>query len=253
MFSEFLRPMALCQGLSSTHLQVLSEKLHHRHYVRDQELLVCGARSQRVCILVSGSCKVTVRRADGAQILLTVLGPGEIVGEMSALDGLPHSASIVALEPNRCLEITEEEFRECVDTMPVLCRNLLGVMIQRMRRITGHTEAMATLDVSGRLAYHITLFSYQYGICRDDGSIEIPLRLTQQMLAQMVGSTREWVNKSLAYYKTQRILSTTPGGRITVHNIKLLSKKCPQVGSLNPALFRSRTDTSQLLGQVPGP
>ncbi|HEX8234541.1 MAG TPA: Crp/Fnr family transcriptional regulator [Abditibacteriaceae bacterium] len=243
----------LFQGLSSAQQRTLQSLTRYKTFATGHDLLTWGERSGMVYVLVQGSVKVYVRRSDEDEVLFALLGRGEVVGDLSAIDRLPHSASVRALEKTGCLAMTAASFVSCLESIPCLNINTMSLITRRLRRVYEQAEVLATLDVNGRIAYHLVNFAQHHGRIRSLSSdnaqtsasgsrqgsqgrvvaqdIVIPLRLTQSDLALLVGASREWVNKSLCYYKRQGYISFSSPGCITVHNLPALMSHCRHVAS----------------------
>lgn len=97
---------------------------------------------------------------------------------------------------------------------------------RRLRLFQAHIRTLVTLDVDGRLAYQILDFADRYGRPTGEQDILVPLRLTQGELANLIGASREWVNKVITTYKQRRYLSITPSYHITIHNREALAQRC---------------------------
>jgi CRP-like cAMP-binding protein len=135
---------------------------------------------------------------EGAEpAIVAVLGRGEFFGELAILDGAPHSATIVAIEPTETLVLHRDAFLALIDEHPELRRALLASLATEIRRLTGHVEDLHFLDLPGRLSSRILRLTVD---CEPDpdGAIRIPWPYTQSELAGMIGGSRQSVNRLLA-------------------------------------------------------
>ena len=160
-----------------------------------------GESADTVFILVTGSVKVHVPQSDGSDSILALLGPGEVIGEISVLDSLGRSASATTLEESTVLAMSRSSFWECLQTIPPLTYNLVLILCRRIRLANAHAQCLATLDVSGRVALQLLSLGREYGTVEEDGSIDIPMRLTQTELASLIGASRVRVNQVVVSYK----------------------------------------------------
>jgi CRP/FNR family cyclic AMP-dependent transcriptional regulator len=198
---QALAALPLFRGLPPQHRAALAELLHARS-ARAGALLISAEQPGEVAYLIqAGTVKVCAARADGSEVIIALRGPGELVGEMSLIDEEVRSADVVALEACRLWWIDRAAMEGCLRTMPELAFNLLRLLSRRLRAATAQIQALATLDVPGRVARQLLTFAEEYGQAEADGAVRIPLRLTQGDLASMVGATRASVNEVVVTFK----------------------------------------------------
>jgi CRP/FNR family cyclic AMP-dependent transcriptional regulator len=145
---------------------------------------------------------------------------------MSLVDGLGRSATVVTRERSVLLWIDRACFWESLERMPALMYNLVRILSRRLRLASAQIQWLATQDVYGRLASQILTFAEEYGVPDGSGTIRIPLRLTQDELAALVGASRVRVNQALAFYKRHRCISVDRQLHITVHDPAALARRC---------------------------
>lgn len=221
-FSE----IPLFAGLSSeeaTHVQNLA---FLQTLLPDTHLLQMGHSGGSVYVILSGSVRIVVPRSNGSQASLNVLGGGEVLGELSALDGKGHSAHVVTIEKTQVIGWKCEDFCQCWKSMPTLTQNLSYILARRMRRLTDQWSAMLSLNVRGRIARQMLILVEDYGIIQPDGTACIPLCLTQSDLANLVGASREQVSRDLAYYRERKYISIENRCYYHIHNRQALQKLC---------------------------
>ena len=177
-------------------------------------------------MILEGTAKVYLTHTDGKEVILAILGPGEIVGEMSAADSLGRSASVMTLEDSTLLWMNRHTFLSSMEEMPTIARNLVGILSRRLRLADTNTRSLAALDVHGRIAVQLLAFSREYGEPLPEGAgTLIPLRLTQTDLAGLVGASRVRVNQVLGYYRKKGDISMDKEGRITVRDEESLARR----------------------------
>jgi CRP-like cAMP-binding protein len=186
-------------------------------------MLLSQTQSAEVFILLRGAVKVCLDGTLGHDIILAICGTGEVIGEIAAIDGGAHSADVVTLERSVFLRMESEAFCHCLRTVPELAFNLMQQQARRLRRISAHANALATLDIPGRLAWQINCLAENYGQ-EVPGGIHIPLHLTQKDLAQLIGATRESVNKALVTFRHNGWISMDSSGVITLRNAKAIQR-----------------------------
>jgi CRP/FNR family transcriptional regulator, cyclic AMP receptor protein len=148
------------------------------------------------------------------------MAQGEVFGEVALLDGGPRSATCTAVEPCELLMIERAQFLELLETSPAITIKLLDVLAGRLRRLSQRSEDAAFLDVPSRLARSLLDLASRFGErgrapSRD---ICITLKLSQQELGDLVGATRESVNKHLSDWTRQGFLRLQ-GGRMVISDI----------------------------------
>ena len=215
-----LSGMALFRGMTPHELERLAPLLHERSFPAGAGVLTAEQPGEAVYVVLRGSVKVHLLTPDGAEVILAVLGPGEVVGEMS----LGRSASVTTLEESIILWIDRTIFRSGIEGSPVLARNLADILSRRMRLANAHLLSLATLDVPGRVASQILSLSREYGKETTDG-VWIPIRLTQSDLAALVGASRVRVNQALGYLRKRGLISIDSEGHFTVHEENALAQR----------------------------
>ncbi len=156
-----------------------------------------GDAGDRLYVVREGKVKLGRRSADGRENLLAVLGPAEMLGELSLFDLGPRTATAVAVVDSVVLELGHDQFTLWLAEHPSVSVHLLQLLARRLRRTN---EALADLvfsDVPGRVAKALLDLSTRFGQRVDDG-VRVAHDLTQEELAQLVGASRETVNKALA-------------------------------------------------------
>lgn len=197
MFSELPdEAMAELAGLASTVL--LSA---------NQQLFMEGAPSDGCYAVLSGSLRVSLFSNDGGETVLAILGPGEIVGEMSLFGSVPRSATVTAMDRTEVCFLPRASFLRFADQNPALYRHFLQLMCARLRATNDALASYATLPLSGRLARVFIRLSESFGHQLDGGRILIRQRFTQTDLSSMAGSARENVSRQITDWRRQDILS----------------------------------------------
>jgi CRP/FNR family cyclic AMP-dependent transcriptional regulator len=161
-----------------------------RHYPNNAVLVTEDDRSDALFIILTGRVKAYGSDADGREIVYATQGAGEYFGEMT-LDGGPRSASVMTLEPTTCAVVPGAEVRDFLAGHPDFALHLLKKLIRLARASTEQVKSLALEDVYGR----ITRLLRQLGQEQEDGSLLVPDKLTQQDIAERVGSSREMVSR----------------------------------------------------------
>jgi CRP/FNR family transcriptional regulator, cyclic AMP receptor protein len=162
-----------------------------------------GDPGDRLYVINEGKIKLGATSGDGRETLLAILGPGEMFGELSFFDPGPRNATAVALTDASLLGVGHVDLEPWLTGRPEVAASLLGSLARRLRRTN---EAMADLvfsDVPGRVAKALLELSGKFGVPNPDGSTHVVHDLTQEELAQLVGASRETVNKALADFQNR--------------------------------------------------
>ena len=184
---------------------VLRSCMNDVKVARGRTLFNEGDPGDRLYVVTDGKIKLGRTAADGRENLLAVLGPGEMFGELSLFDPGPRTATATAVTDTSVLGLGHDELEPWLTGRPEVAAHLLGALAQRLRRTN---EAMADLvfsDVPGRVAKALLDLARRFGVQSEDG-LHVTHDLTQEELAQLVGASRETVNKALADFASRGFL-----------------------------------------------
>lgn len=169
-----------------------------------------GDPAMQMYVIAKGRLKAITAGAEGRQAALSIMGPGEVFGEVALLDGEPRSATIRALEPCELIILNRNEFYHFLERNPSAAIGLLQVLARRLRRLSERVEDSTFLEIPGRLAKALVRLAQRYGRDVGDGT-RIELKLSQQELGDLVGATRESVNKQLRAWQSEGLLEQEKG------------------------------------------
>ncbi len=194
---EVLREAPLFEALSEEDARALRSGIVDVHLDRSERLFSEGDTGDKLYIILSGKIKLTKAAPDGRENLLSVHGPGEMFGELSLFDPIPRTSSATAVTNARLAAIAHDDVRAWLSTRPEVAMHLLQALAQRLRRINAVKADLVFTDVPGRVAKALLDLSDRFGVPTPDG-VQVNHDLTQEELAQLVGASRETVNKALA-------------------------------------------------------
>jgi CRP/FNR family transcriptional regulator, cyclic AMP receptor protein len=217
--------LALFKSLERADLAPLVEQLRWRTVAAGVSLMLEEQPGEAAYFIVEGTVRVYAAQSDGREVTLAILGPGDVVGEMSLLDQLGRSASAVTLEPTGAYWMDRATFLTCLRTMPGVAYNLALILARRLRLADARLRALASLDVEGRMAHTLLDLAREYGTPGPDGAVQIPLRLTQGDLAELVGASRVRVNQILGTLKRRNHVAVDRQSRITVRDVAALQQR----------------------------
>jgi CRP/FNR family transcriptional regulator len=164
---------------------------------RGEHLFEEGDAGDRLYVVLDGKIKLTRAAADGRENLTSVLGPGEMFGELSLFDPRPRTMGAVAVTDARLAALAHDELRGWLAGRPDVAMHLLRALVQRLRRTNDVLSDLVFTDVPGRVAKALLDLAQRFGT-QEEGGLQVNHDLTQEELAQLVGASRETVNKALA-------------------------------------------------------
>ena len=204
-------------------LEALSAWGAVRRFRRGSMLFHEGEDAGHVLIVRSGRVKVSSYTADGREVVLAVRGPGELLGELSAIDGEPRSASAGALEPVEVLSVPAEDFRAFLTTRPRIAVALLQMLSRKLRDADRKRIEFGASDTVVRVCTRLVELAERFGEERGN-AVRITLPLSQQELAGWTGASREAVSKALHQLRRRGFIETARRG-ITVLDIAALKRR----------------------------
>ncbi|MEO6601423.1 MAG: Crp/Fnr family transcriptional regulator [Polyangiaceae bacterium] len=218
--SLLLRSIPLFEGLSDQELTQVLSLAQVRAYTARTVVVTQGEPALALFVIVRGRLKVASSGPDGRDTVLGIMGEREVFGEVALIDGGARSATCTAVEPCELLVIERSLFLNLLETSPGISIKLLYVLAQRLRRLSQRSEDAAFLDVPSRLARSLLDLATRFGESERPPSngIRLTIKLSQQELGDLVGATRESVNKHLNDWTRQGILELQ-GGRMVINDI----------------------------------
>lgn len=222
---SLLRSIPMFEGLTPGELEQIATYLHMQIFPPGTNLFASGQPGEVAYIVLKGAIKVYIEQESGKKVILAILGPGEIVGEMSLIDYLARSATAVTLEECTTLWLDRTGFWHCLETIPFLNHNLARVLSRRLRLTIAHVQSLAALDLYARVARQLVVFAREYGetLSAPQGAIHIPFRLTQGDLSDLIGASRGRVNQVLVSFKERNFVSDSAHHHFTILNIDALA------------------------------
>ncbi len=169
---------------------------------RGDRLYGQGDLGDRLYVVTDGKVKLTRTAPDGREVLVRVEGPGGMFGELAMFDPELRTATATAVTDATLAGLAHEDFRQVLETRPGVAMHMLKALAQRLREVTETNTNLIFTDVPGRVAKALLELGDRFGVEQDDG-ILVSHDLTQEELAQLVGASRETVNKALADFATR--------------------------------------------------
>jgi CRP-like cAMP-binding protein len=200
----------LFAGVDAAALGELSRRAGTRRLAADQPLFHKGDPGGELFGVLTGRLRVRGLAPDGRSAVFSYLDPGAVFGEISLVDEKPRSASIDAAAPSEVLVLHRSHFAALVRQHPQIAINLARLLATRLRRISDQTEDALLLAIPARLARRILGLSETYGKAAGSG-VQLAIRLPQHELGELIGATRESVNKLLRRWSEQEIIRLEQG------------------------------------------
>jgi CRP/FNR family cyclic AMP-dependent transcriptional regulator len=213
--SNLLKHIPLFQTLDDGELAVIEGLAVEKNVPRGSIILNEGDMGDALFVMASGRVKVLVSDADGREIILKILGAGDFFGELSLIDKEPRSASVVALDNTTLRVLSYQGFRDCLVRSPNIATAVMTALAKRLRDADRKISKLALMDVYGRVASTLIELAVQ-----KEGKLIIGEKLSQQEIANMVGASREMVNRILKDLSDRGYISIE-SKQITILNDRL--------------------------------
>ena len=204
-----VRKTPLFSGLDEAAAASLRASMNLIKLKKGQVLFREGDDGDHLYIVSSGKVKLGTKASDGRENLLMILGPGDMFGELSLFDSGPRTASAIAVTDSKILALGQEKVIPWVREHPQVSLQLLARLASRLRRTNEVVGDLVFSDVPGRVAKALVELNEKFGEKRSDG-FYVEHDLTQEELAQLVGASRETVNKALADFVQREWIKLEP-------------------------------------------
>jgi CRP/FNR family cyclic AMP-dependent transcriptional regulator len=201
----------------------LARYMTRHKFQRGEIVFHQGDPSGRLYVVEIGWVKLTRHSESGDELLVDVFGPGSLFGEVSIFTNEPRSGTVTAIEKVAMTSLSRESFYRLVRSHPEVAVGCLEVLARRLRAMDELVQDMSFLDVPARLAKRLLELAAQRGVHTSEGTL-IDLRITQEELATMVGTTRESTNKTIALFRRQGILSKQ-GSKLLIRDADRLASR----------------------------
>ena len=223
MFEEIdaaLRRSVLFRRLKPDDRQRLAEVTTLRAFEKGATLFSEGDGSDQLYTVLSGRVKVFKTTPRGTDVILELFGPGDPVGAVAVYESRPYPASAIALEPTSCLLIPRQAFFSLLEAYPTMVRGLLVGLTHRLVELTNRLTELSGGRIEGRLARFLLKLGTDMGQRRDDG-LFIPLVLSRQELADMIGTTIETSIRIMSRWGKDGVVRTDKDGFTVVDRAAL--------------------------------
>ena len=217
---HLLSNCVLFRGLKAEERDAIVSRTRTRTLRAGETVFAIGSPGDNMMAVLSGTIRISVPAPDGKELLLAILQPGEVFGELAVLDGKERSADAVADSPCTLAILDRRDILSFLEQHPAVWLKLVTVLCERLRRADQQLAEVALLQLPARLAKTMLRITNNESRLR-----AVPgkptIQLSQRELANMVGGTRERVNKVLAAWQRESIVQMS-GGTITISNMPAL-------------------------------
>jgi CRP/FNR family cyclic AMP-dependent transcriptional regulator len=187
-----LKAVPFFTQLVDNELEAVRALATEKNYPKNAVVLTEGEMGDSLYMIQSGKVKVFIGDENGREIILKILSPGAFFGEMSMIDKQPRSASVRTIEASSFLVLTHAAFERCIEQVPRIANLVMRCLAERVREADRKIGTLALMDVYGRVASTLLELAVY-----NDGKLMVGEKLSQQDLANMVGASREMVNRIL--------------------------------------------------------
>ena len=221
--NEVLARAGIFQGVSPDAVAALVRQLEPVTFRRTEVVFSEGEPGDTLYIITSGKVKIGRKSLDGRESLITLMGPSDMFGELAIFDPGPRTSTVTALTEVKAVVMSRSVLRSWIADRPEIAKQLLRVLARRLRRTNDNLSDLIFTDVPGRVAKQLLYLAQRFG-SRDGNALRVDHELTQEEIAQLVGSSRETVNKALSDF-AQRGWIRVQGRSILIDNAERLAKR----------------------------
>lgn len=214
---EVLKKVPLFAGMREGDIQAFADLVRERTYPKGSVIVFEDDPGDALYLVAGGQVKVVLIGEDGREVILSVLGEGSFFGEMALIDDQPRSATVIAMTDSSVLVLRREDFQSRLRASPEIAIALLREISRRLRRADEKIGSLVLLDVNGRVADLILR------LAEEEGGDQITKKITHHVIAQMIGSSRETVSRTMRDFVERELIQVTRK-EITVLNRPMLAR-----------------------------
>jgi CRP/FNR family cyclic AMP-dependent transcriptional regulator len=230
-YRNFLKNVPLFSELDDAEFRQLARVVREHHYKKHAMIVHVDDPGRALYILKRGLVKITIEDRHGSEMILRILYPTDLFGEMSLLDGLPRSANVTAQEPSDVLTISREPFLGLIAQYPHILLKIAVVLSTRLRQANALIYSLAFFDVYGKVARVLLTLAAERGRTTAQGTV-IDMRLTQQELAELAGMTRETMARTLHDFQQAGCIRVE-AGIITILELDMVRREVQRRGNVS--------------------
>jgi len=220
---SFLRNVPIFSDIDEQELKKVARLGVRKKYKKGSIVVLEEEMGAALFVIITGKVKVVRMDEDGREVILSIFGPGEFFGEMSLLDGMTRSASVVATIKTELFMIHRRDFLDLIQAYPQVAISLLGELAMRLRKADTQIKSLSLKDAAGRVANVLLMLADDLGMFRK-GKVEVEDLPLQQDMANMAGTSRETVSRMIHKFIKEGLV-TVKGNKLTINDYEAFRKK----------------------------
>jgi CRP/FNR family cyclic AMP-dependent transcriptional regulator len=217
---DLIRRVPLFSMLTTQQAQSMANAVSKKRFKRGEVLVERGMKSNVLYIILTGRARVRIADTKGREVILAILRSGDYVGEMSVIDGDPHSATVVADQQVDVLTVGRDDFLRCLAENIPMCFVVMQGLVQRLRKASHKISSLALVGVYGRVA----MVLLDSAVLDDQGALLIREKVSRQDIAKMVGASREMVSRVMKDFEEQGFIQQRDNGVLQVFERRTLPR-----------------------------
>ncbi len=211
---DLIRRVPLFAQLPQEQAQLVADAVSKKRFKRGENLVEQGKNSGALFIILSGRARVVLSNEVGREVILARVGQGDCIGEMSLIDGEPHSATVNAETQLDALVLGRLAFSQCLSASSLLAEAVMRALVQRLRNADRKIESLALLDVYGRVARTLIEMADRDA----NGQLVIAEKVSRQDIAKSIGASREMVSRVMKEFGERDYLEEHSDGSVLIHD-----------------------------------
>ncbi len=215
---KLIRSIPIFGDLDEDEIKKIGEIGINRRYTKNGIVFLEEEEGAALFIITSGKVKVVRTDDEGREVILSILGEGDFFGEMAILDGLPRSATVVSIDQSELFMIHRRDFLHLIEKSPQVAVSLLRELTRRLRKSDEQIKSLSLKDAVGRVANVILQLAEDSGKIKK-GQVVIPDFPLQQDLANMAGTSRETISRTIHQFIREGLLEQR-GNTIVITNFE---------------------------------
>ncbi len=217
---DLIRRVPLFTMLTPPQVESLAEAVSKKRFNRGGILVEQGENRNALYIILTGRTRVVMTDSKGREVILATLRSGDYVGEMSLIDGEPHSATVVADQQVDALVLGREDFLRCLSENNAMSFAMMHELVQRLRKASQKISSLALMGVYGRVATVLL----ESAVADEHDVLLIREKVSRQDIAKMVGASREMVSRVMKDFEEQGFIQSLEGGMVRVFERRMLPR-----------------------------
>ncbi len=220
---NILSQVSLFEDLTDAQLQELATHFQEKRYRKKNLIIFEDDQEASLFVIASGQVKISRMSDTGGEVNFAILGEGDFFGELSAVDGEARSADVTSMNDVILYAIRREDFLEVLEKMPAVSRAMIRELSRRLRFSDWQIQNLSTRDAEGRIVAALVYLAQETGTIHR-GEVTIPQLPVQRELANMSGTSRETVSRTLKLFKDRKEC-TRKGRTLTIYDLDSFKRK----------------------------